>query len=250
MCGRFSLTEPKEAVEEIFGPLGIAPFPPRYNIAPTQPILVVAAGSATGAGGPARLGLLACWGLWPAWMKDPRDFPLMFNARAESAAEKASFRSAIRYRRVLVPASGFYEWQRPPSGSRGKSQAYWVRPRKGAIVAFGGLMETWHAPDGSEIDTAAILTTEAPESFRAIHDRMPLVIDPHDFDRWLDCRLGNASDIDDLLRPAPPDLFEAVPISDRVNKAANLGPDLQKPVAVPEEPMETVAGEGEQGCLF
>lgn len=252
MCGRFSLTEPREAVEEIFGPLGVGPFPPRYNIAPTQPILIVAAApSADGEGGPARLGLLVRWGLWPSWMKDPRDFPMLFNARSESVLEKASFRSAVRYRRVLVPASGFYEWRRPPKGSREKPQAYWVRPRSGGLVAFGGIMETWHAPDGSEIDTAAILTTEAPADFRAIHERMPLVVAPTDFDRWLDCRSGRTEPVADIMRPARPQLFEAVPVSDRVNKAGNIGPDVQDPLGLAEEPSSAPAARGEeQGSLF
>jgi putative SOS response-associated peptidase YedK len=231
MCGRFSLTEPKEAVVEMFGDLDVAPFPPRYNIAPTQPILVVVAGSTArpGANRPSRRALLVRWGLWPSWLKDPRDFPLLFNARAESAAEKASFRAAMRHRRILVPASGFYEWRRPPKGTEGKTQAYWVRPRSGGLVAFGGIMETWLAPDGSEIDTAAILTTPANRTFSKIHERMPLVIGPQDFERWLDCRAYEPRAVSDLLSPAAEELFEAIPVSSRVNTAANIGPDVQEP---------------------
>ena len=107
--------------------------------------------------------MLARWGLIPGWTKDPNDLPAHFNARSETAAEKASFKAAMRHRRVLVPASGFYEWRRV--GDR-RSQAYWVRPRHGGIVAFGGLMETYAEPGGSEIDTAAILTTGASARHR------------------------------------------------------------------------------------
>lgn len=233
MCGRFSLTEPKEAVVEMFGDLAVEPFPPRYNIAPTQPILVVAAGPDVppGANRSPRRAHLVRWGLWPSWVKDPREFPLLFNARAESVAEKASFRAAMRHRRVLVPASGFYEWKRPSKGGRERSRPFWVRPRAGGLVAFGGVMETWAAPDGSEVDTAAILTTSANSVFSDIHDRMPLVIDPRDFERWLDCKRIEPRALCDLLVPADETLFEAVPVGDRVNRAANEGGDLQTPVA-------------------
>lgn len=235
MCGRFSLTEPKEAVEEMFGEIDIAPYPPRYNVAPTQPILVIAAGEAPGPGvdRPSRRAHLVRWGLWPSWVKDPRDFPLLFNARSESVLEKASFKTAMRHRRVLVPASGFYEWRRPPKGNSTKAQAYWVRPCSGGLVAFGGVMETWASPDGSEVDTAAILTTNANRTFSAIHERMPLVIRPEHFERWLDCRSVEPHAVRDLLVPAEEGLFEAIPVGDRVNKVANAGPDVQERVVPP-----------------
>ena len=232
MCGRFSLTDPKEALEELFGELDIDPYPPRYNIAPTQPILVIASGESArpGANRPSHRAHLVRWGLWPSWVKDPREFPVLFNARSESVLEKASFKAAMRHRRVLVPASGFYEWRRPPKGSKAKAQAYWVRPRAGGLVAFAGVMETWAAPDGSEVDTAAILTTGANQTFSAIHERMPLVIKPEDFERWLDCRTVEPHAVRDLFVPAQEGFFEAVPVSDNVNKVANAGPDVQERV--------------------
>eukprot|EP00913_Durusdinium_trenchii_P021344 g20057.t1 len=207
------------------------PFPARFNIAPTQPILVVAARERhAGSNLPARKALLARWGLIPGWVKDPKDFPLLINARAETAADKASFRAAMRHRRILVPASGFYEWRRPQKDSGDRSQAYWIRPRNGGIVAFAGLLETWSSADGSEIDTAAIMTTAANGDIRPIHDRMPIVIQPKDFDRWLECKIQEPRDVVDLLGPLQEDLFEAVPVSDLVNKVGNVGPDLQTPV--------------------
>lgn len=238
MCGRFALTATPDELLELFGLLKVEDFPARFNVAPTQPILVVVASERAEPGSnlPERKALLVRWGFTPGWVKDPRAFPLLINARAETATDKAAFRAAMRHRRVLVPASGFYEWHRPAKGSRASSQAYWVRPRKGGIVAFAGLMETWSSADGSEVDTAAILTTNANKAIRHIHDRMPVVIQPEDFTRWLDCRTQEPRDVADLMVPAPEDLFEAIPVSDKVNKVANTGPELQDmvtPVASP-----------------
>ncbi|WDZ77693.1 SOS response-associated peptidase [Ensifer adhaerens] len=232
MCGRFALTATPEELLELFALLEGEDFPARFNIAPTQPIMVVVAGERAQPGSnlPERNAVLVRWGFMPGWVKDPRDFPLLINARAESAIEKASFRAAMRHRRVLVPASGFYEWRRPPKGSGEPSQAYWVRPRKGGIVAFAGLMETWSSADGSEVDTAAILTTAANASIRQIHDRMPVVIQPEDFTRWLDCKTQEPREVADLFGPVAEDYFEAIPVSDRVNKVANTGPDIQDAV--------------------
>ncbi len=232
MCGRFALTATPEELLELFGLLKVDDFPARFNIAPMQPILVVVASERSEPGNnlPERKALLARWGFMPGWVKDPRSFPLLINARAETAADKAAFRAAMRHRRILVPASGFYEWHRPPKGSRGASQAHWVRPKRGGLVAFAGLMETWSSADGSEADTAAILTIGANKAIGHVHDRMPVVIQPEDFTRWLDCRTQEPRDIADLMVPAPEELFEAIPVSDRVNKAANMGPELQEEV--------------------
>ena len=225
---------PRE-LQEAFGLMQVEDFRPRYNIAPTQPILIVVNGPVRpeGSNEPRRRALLVRWGLLPGWVKDPKDFPLLINARSETAAEKAVFRAAMRHRRVLIPASGFYEWRRA-SGKAAKPQAYWVRPRHGGIVAFGGLMETYMSVDGSELDTAAILTTAANDTLAPIHDRMPVVIEPKDRDRWLDTTGHESRDVADLLRPVGGDYFEAVPVSDRVNAAANQGPDLQHPLVVAE----------------
>ena len=168
--------------------------------------------------------MLARWGLIPNWTKTPNDLPAHFNARSETAADKASFKAALRHRRALIPASGFYEWRRD---GKNRPQAYWVRPKGGGIVAFGGLMETFAEPGGSEIDTAAILTTSANGDIEHIHDRMPVVIRPEHFERWLDCRNYEPRDVADLMQPPEQGLFEAIPVSDKVNKVANTGPDLQ-----------------------
>lgn len=246
MCGRFALTTSLDYMLEFFGLVSAEDFPPRYNIAPTQPIIVVAGTheATPGSNLPRRKALLVRWGLIPGWVKDPAEFPLLVNARAESVIEKASFRAAIRHRRVLVPASGFYEWRRPAKGSGEKSQAYWIRPKNGGLVAFAGLYETWASADGSEIDTGAVITCTANRMVAAIHDRMPVVIAPENFERWLDCLHYEPRQVADLMVPADEDLFEAIPVSDRVNKVANTDPDIQSPVAVADAKTAQAAGDG------
>ncbi|MEO1398152.1 MAG: SOS response-associated peptidase [Pseudomonadota bacterium] len=243
MCGRFGLDVLWEELFDYFNlirPLEQARGPElsaRRNIAPTQPILVVRHGHDGG-----REAALARWGLIPSWAKDPKAFTLIINARSETASQKPSFRAAMRHRRVLIPANGFYEWRRFGSkATKGaKSQPYWVVPSNDKettggrntppLMAFAGLMETWLGADGSEIDTACILTTEANESFSEIHDRLPLVIQPNDFERWLNCRDFVVSDIEDLVVPADNLFFRAIPVSDAVNKVGNTGPEIQERV--------------------
>jgi putative SOS response-associated peptidase YedK len=220
MCGRFALTATPEEVAALFGYLDAEAFPPRYNIAPTQPLAIVRAERG------ARRFALVRWGLIPPFVKDPRAFALLFNARSESAAERPAFRGALRYRRCLVPASGFYEWQRGP---RDAKQPFWIRRRQGGVFAFAGLWESWLGADGSEIDTAAILTTGANRRLAPIHNRMPVVIEPQAFERWLANR-GN-DNVADLLKPAEEDFFEAIAVGERVNAARNDDPGLQEPVA-------------------
>lgn len=185
MCGRFALTATPDRAAAFLGLPELEDFPPRYNIAPTQPVLMAIAGlpRAPGSNLPDsnlqdRQPMLVRWGLIPAWVKDTREFPLLFNARSEGAAQKASFRAAMRHRRALVPASGFYEW-RQSGGKRG--QPYWVRPKHGGLVAFAGLIESYAEPGGSEMDTGAILTVNANADIAHIHDRMPVVINTQDF---------------------------------------------------------------------
>lgn len=230
MCGRFTLAATPDEVAAFLATLELDAFPPRYNIAPTQPILMAIAGPSREPGSnlPDRVALLVRWGLIPSWCKDPKSLPLLINARSETAAEKNAFRAAMRHRRALIPATGFYEWKR-----EGKArQAYLIRPKGGGLMAFGALMETFADPGGSEIDTGAILTTAANDQIAAIHDRMPVVIRPADFARWLDCRTQEPRDVADLLAPVEPGFFEAIAISDKVNKVANTGPDILEPIAV------------------
>ena len=247
MCGRFALTAKAKEVEMFLGLEELDEFPPRFNIAPTQPILMaVAAPRPEGSNLPHRKAVLVRWGFLPGWAKNPKDMPLLINARSESASEKAAFRAAMRHRRTLVPASGFYEWRRE---GKGRAQPFWVRPRKGGLVAFGGLMETWSEPGGSEIDTGAVLTTEANSDLAPIHSRMPVVIPPEHFSRWLDGVRYEPRDMADLLAPVEPGFFEAIPVSNKVNSVANVGPDLQERAEMPGE-QPTPGQKTEQLSLF
>ncbi|MGF0536626.1 SOS response-associated peptidase [Agrobacterium sp. ES01] len=254
MCGRFALDATAEQVLEFLSVIRIEDFPPRFNIAPTQPILM-AVGSPRGEPGsnlPNREALLVRWGFLPGWVKSPDDFPLLINARAETVNEKASFRAAMRHRRALVPVSGFYEWRRYPKGSKQKSQAYWIHPKNGGLVAFAGLQETWASADGSELDTGAIITCAANTAISKIHDRMPVVIKPEDFPRWLDCMNYEPRQVADLMVPTDDDFFEAVPISDLVNKVSNTSPEIQNRVEIAQPdpaPSDKSAGSG-QMSLF
>lgn len=221
MCGRYALTATPEEVQALMGYLDEEIFPPRYNIAPTQPVAIVRLVE-----GKTRFALVR-WGLVPSWVKDPKSFSLLFNARSETAAEKPSFRAAMRYRRCLFPVSGFYEWRRGPGKEK---QPYWIKPKGGGLVAFAGLWETWSDSDGGEIDSACILTTSANETIAPIHDRMPVIVAPDDFDRWLDVREFTPDEVADLLRPAPVDLFETIAVGQGVNAARNDNPSLIDPL--------------------
>ncbi len=241
MCGRFALDASWDEILKHFDAVASAQaveMPPRLNIAPTQPVVAVMNE------GQHRKAMLVRWGLIPVWVKDPADFTTLINARSETATTKPSFKTAMRHRRTLVPASGFYEWKRFGKGRR--SQPYWVRPRQGGFVAFGGLMETYAHANGSEMDTGCIMTTAANDTFADIHHRLPLVIQPKDFERWLDCRTQEPRDVVDLLKQVDDDYFEAISVGEAVNKVANAGPEIQERV----EPIDTENLGGEQMSLF
>lgn len=224
MCGRMSLSASPDEVRATFHYQEQPNFPPRYNIAPTQPIAIVRENHEHAP----QFGLVR-WGLIPPWVKDPREFTLIINARSETAAEKPSFKNALRRRRCLIPANGFYEWRR--TGGKAK-QAYWVPPADGGVIALAGMWESWMGKDGEEMESAAILTTTANETLAPIHHRMPVVIQPDGFARWLDHSSDSAKEIADLLVPAQPDFFTPIPVSDRVNKVANSDPDVQARVEI------------------
>ena len=230
MCGRYSLIAQLEELQALFELLDLDErlVVPRYNIAPTQPIVVVREGERGRELVPMR------WGLLPSWVKDPDDFPLLINARAEGVAEKPSFRAAFKRRRCLVPASGFYEWQARGSGAK---QPYWIAPDSGGPIAFAGLWETWIGTDGSEIDTAAIVTTQANAALQPIHHRMPVLIEPADFSLWLS-ESADPKAAGMLLAAAADDRLSAMPVSTRVNRVANDDASLLEPVdpASPDTP--------------
>lgn len=242
MCGRYTLIANAEAIRLLFElpELDARLVVPRYNIAPTQPIAVVRAGHKGRELVPVR------WGLIPWWAKDPKTLPLMINARAEGIAEKPAYRDAFKYRRCLVPASGFYDWQAPKSNrGKGPKQPYLaslgpIEPGDDKLIAFAGLWETWHGPDGSEIDTATIVTTDANAPLAEIHERMPVVIAPGDFETWLS-NTTSPAEAAALLRPAPDDLFSLIPVSTRVNAAENDDLGLLAEATVDAKPPKRIS---------
>ncbi|MBA2127288.1 DUF159 family protein [Hyphomicrobium methylovorum] len=221
MCSRYSLTTPPEALRLLFELEQIDDFPPRYNIAPSQPVLIVA-NDPRGK----REARLVRWGLIPAWVKDPRSFAMLMNARGETAADKPSFRGALRHRRCLIPASAFYEW----TGARGSRQPHLIELKGRDLFALAGISEVWLGADGSEIETMAILTTAANGDMAALHERMPVILEPADYARWLDCSSGSAVGISDLLGPLPDGLITITAVDPRLNNPRSEGADLQTPV--------------------
>ena len=192
MCGRFTLRTPMSVLIEQFEldvniARQMALFEPRYNIAPTQNILAVRVNRERGE----REAALMRWGLIPSWSKDPQGGPPMINARGETLAEKPSFRTAVRRRRCLIPADGFYEWQQSPeSAARGKKQPYYIHFRDDRPFAFAGLWEAWRAkdspPDDQPLESCTIVTTAASTALASLHDRMPVILAPNDYQTWLD----------------------------------------------------------------
>jgi putative SOS response-associated peptidase YedK len=227
MCGRFILTSPVESLAKIFGFSERPNLAPRYNIAPTQLIAAVR----TGDEGERHLAVLH-WGLVPFWAKEKSIGARMINARAETAAEKPAFRAAFRHRRCLVPANGFYEWQRAADGGK---QPYLIRRPDGEPFAFAGLWESWESKENGEVlESCSILTTDANRTLEPIHHRMPVILNQAGVDAWLAPGSERGKELQALLKPAPDDLLEAFPVSREVNKVANDSPALLDPVSLAE----------------
>lgn len=247
MCGRYSLTTPVEGLRELFDFPERPNLQPRYNIAPTQEVAAVrAAVSESAAGdegggtegsraGAARLGrqlALLRWGLIPSWAKDPAIGARLINARAETLAEKPAFRAAFKARRCLVPADGFYEWQKREQGPK---QPFHIARRDGAPFAFAGLWERWRGPRGGgaeagEVESCTIVTRDATAALRAIHHRMPVILGPESYDLWLDPATP-AARLASLLAAEPALELTATAISTRVNKVANDDAEVLRPLA-------------------
>lgn len=230
MCGRFAITLPPEAMRRLFGYEEQPNFPPRRNIAPTQPIPIIRADG--GETGVRRHFALARWAFLPSFVKDPKGFPLIFNARAEGLGGKASFRNALHRRRCIIPADAFYEWHRSGGGETA-SQPYLCRRADGRPLALAGLWETWTGPNGEEVDTACIITTAANDLSAAIHPRLPTIIEMKDLPTWLDPDETRADAAASLLTPAAVDTLTFVPIGTAVNKVDNEGPEVQVPIGPP-----------------
>ena len=228
MCGRYLLISAPEAVRRWFRYREQPNFPPRYNIAPSQPIAIVRLHQGE------RQFALVRWGLLPSWVKDPKAFSLLINARSDSVLDKPAFRNAMKRRRCLIPADGFYDWK----GEGEAKRPFVVRPKGDGPIAFAGLWEIWTGPNGEELETAAIITCAANRALHPIHHRMPVVVPPEAFDFWLDCAKVDAETAAALLNPAPEGLLEAYEVSTAVNRVANDSAELleRAPAQVPAAP--------------
>jgi putative SOS response-associated peptidase YedK len=228
MCGRFVITSPPEALRRIFGYAEQPNFPPRHNIAPTQPIPVVILDNG------ARHFRLMRWGLVPAWVKDSRKITLMINARSETVRDKPAFKNAMKRRRCLIPADGYYEWQ--AGGDR--KRPFFIHRHDGGPFGFAALAETWTGPNGEELDTVAIVTAPAGADLATLHHRVPVTMAPADYERWLDCRANDVDEVMALLRPPAEGEFAWHEVSTRVNSAANDDSQLLLPITAEESAAE------------
>jgi putative SOS response-associated peptidase YedK len=216
MCGRYTFTVwPKRLATHFLVPEAELPFGPRYNVAPTQELPIIRQPVDGG-----RVLAFARWGLIPSWAKDAKIGNRLINARGETVATMPSFRSAFKARRCLVPADGFYEWHKLASGGK---QPFYLHFGDRRPFAFAGLWEHWQSPDGELVDSYTILTTGANAVMKPIHDRMPVILDPADYDRWLDPTRHQADALAPLLRPYEGDGLIATPVGTFVNNPRHEG---------------------------
>lgn len=216
MCGRFTLTIDPAELQETFGEYSFpAQFAPRFNIAPTHPVLAIPNDGRKQAG-------FFVWGLIPSWAGDPAIGNRLINARSETLAEKPSFRGGYKYKRCLVLADGFYEWKAQP-GSKTKVP-HFIHLKSRQVFAFAGLWDEWSAPDGSPVRTCTIITTTPNQVLEPIHNRMPVILAPDEYGRWLDPSPRSAGDLAPLLDRYPAEDMAAHPVSILVNNPANDQP--------------------------
>ncbi len=221
MCGRFVLTSTPEAIQAEFNLSNVpAALSPRYNIAPTQPVAVITNEA------PDELTFFT-WGLIPSWSKDISIGSKMINARSESAAEKPAFRSAFKRRRCLIPADGFFEWQAQGSGK----VPLFIHLEDRPIFGMAGLWEVWHSPMGDEIRTCTILTTDANDFMKPIHNRMPVILHKDDYPLWLSSEEHPTPVLQELMKPYDGGDLTAYPVSKMVNRPGVDVPECIEPVA-------------------
>ena len=232
MCGRYRLTRKKEILAEHFGIEPPDNWQPRYNVAPTQDIPVIRQDSKQ----PKRIAATMRWGLIPIWSKDPKMGYKMINARSEGIIEKPAFSDALKKRRCLIPADGFYEWQK----SGGKKKPFCFTMADEALFAFAGIWERWKDPEGKWIETCSIITTTPNKLTEDVHDRMPVILHPEDYDLWLDPGFHDTATLTGLLRPYEAEAMKRFEVSTRVNSVENDDPDLLNPER-PSEPPQAQA---------
>lgn len=222
MCGRFTLTVDPAELKDTFDAYTFpSQFAPRFNIAPTQPVLAIPNDAKNRAD-------FFMWGLIPSWSKDPTIGNKLINARGETIAEKPSFRGGFKYKRCLIPADGFYEWK-ALSGAKTKTP-YFIHMKDRKPFAFAGLWDEWQSPDGDTVRTCTIITTEPNDLMAALHNRMPVILHPKDYDLWLDPTPQTPDKLQHLIKPFPTDNMSAYPVSTLVNKPGNDQPECVVPL--------------------
>lgn len=221
MCGRYFLHSTADKLTRLFGEMPMPLLQPRYNIAPSQPVPVVRENPAG-----RREMVLLRWGLIPGWSKGPDPRFSMINARVETVAQKPAYRNALRYRRCLIPADGFYEWRAVDGGK----QPYVLRPRAGGVLALAGLWEHWQDANGNELESCTILVRAADVQVRPIHDRMPVIVAPGSFDLWLDIHSQKTQPLETLLAVQQAPELQIHPVGRAVNRPQNDDESLLEPL--------------------
>lgn len=227
MCGRYTATR---NLMELLARLGLrdtVEVVPRYNVAPTQPVLAVWEESGM------RQARFARWALMPRWVKDPRSFSQLVNARAETMIDKPAFRDSVKHGRCILPATGYYEWK---TGAGNSKQPYYITLANNEPMALAGLYSIWSGPNGEEVDTVATITVPANDQLGVIHDRMPAILRGDEIDRWLDVRDVRVADACQLILPLEDGALKFHPVSTRVNSARDDDPGLIEPVTVDAPP--------------
>ena len=223
MCGRYRLSRRKQLIEEHFDSAsGEEDWIPRYNIAPTQLVPIIRQNPKE----PVREMSLFRWGLIPSWAKDSSGAAKMINARSETAGMKPAFRDALKSRRCLIPADAFYEWSRMGNAK----QPYCFEVHEGELFAFAGIWDCWKDLSGNAVETCSILTTTPNALTSAVHNRMPVILEPDTYDLWLDPGMRDVAAASELLKPCDARLMRCHPVSSRVNHVANDDAECSKPV--------------------
>jgi putative SOS response-associated peptidase YedK len=220
MCGRFTQRKPAERVKREFQLEDIPSIEARYNIAPTQDILAIRRIEKS------NEAVMFKWGLIPSWAKDESIGSKLINARSETVEEKPSFRVAFKRRRCIIPVDGFYEWQR----TGGRKQPFYFHFKDDRLFGFAGLWEKWRTPEGESLETCSILTTEANEVLKPVHERMPVILHPEAYDLWLDEDVRKQDLRKELLCPYPTSEMTAYPVSVAINSSQHQGEELVKPI--------------------
>ncbi|MFC1607773.1 SOS response-associated peptidase [Candidatus Latescibacterota bacterium] len=224
MCGRFALPTPAKSLAEHFSTNAFPEYEPRYNIAPSQMVPAVIHENAESG----RSIRLFRWGLIPFWAKDTKIGYKLINARAETLSEKPSFKAAYTKRRCLIPTTGFYEWKKDGK----EKQPYYFHMRDNSLFGFAGLWERWKGEQGLTIDSCTIITTTPNDLVGTFHNRMPVILDPADYDSWLNMVNTDTESLQSLLIPFPADMMASYPVNMLVNSPKNEGPECIERIVV------------------